>query len=130
MPSMNFQLTKRQQEIMELLILGKRADGIALELHISINTVRRHLSLIYRHFGVTSQAQAIAIFFSAQKKQTPPAKSFVEETKLSEREQGVMALYQKGLGPKQIAAILSLAPSTVREYARRARNKIDAKTTQ
>lgn len=53
------ELTTRQLEIVELLLRGVRVPTIARTLFISPSTVRNHLSRIYRHFGVHSQADLL-----------------------------------------------------------------------
>ena len=52
-------LTRRQNEILRRLAEGQRVEGIARDLFLSQSTVRNHLSIIYRRFGVGSQSQLI-----------------------------------------------------------------------
>ncbi len=52
-------LTARQQEVLERLMAGQRAPGIARDLFLSQSTVRNHLSAIFRQFDVHSQSQLI-----------------------------------------------------------------------
>ncbi len=54
-------LSARQWEIMSRLLQGERAPAIAKELFLSPSTVRNHLSMIYRRFGVHSQAELLAL---------------------------------------------------------------------
>lgn len=53
------ELTTRQLEIVEMLLHGARVSTIARTLYISPSTVRNHLSTIYRHFNVHSQAELL-----------------------------------------------------------------------
>jgi DNA-binding CsgD family transcriptional regulator len=55
------ELTARQQEILERLMAGQRAPGIARDLYLSQNTVRNHLSAIFRRYKVHSQSQLIEL---------------------------------------------------------------------
>lgn len=48
-------LTKRQIEIIELVILGKTNEEIASQLFISVNTVKTHLNNIYRELNVSNR---------------------------------------------------------------------------
>ena len=48
-------LTKREKEVAELLIEGLRYEDIAEQLHISINTVKRHIQNIYKKADVTTR---------------------------------------------------------------------------
>jgi len=53
-------LTPREYEILTMLADGKTTGGIALELVISIETVRSHVKAVLRKLGVHSRAAAIA----------------------------------------------------------------------
>ena len=52
-------LSTRQWEILNKLQAGDRVPTIAKELFISQSTVRNHLSTIFQHFGVHSQAELL-----------------------------------------------------------------------
>jgi len=51
-------LTRRQQEVLDLLIKGKSNKEIALALKLGEGTVKVHLAAIFRHFGVNNRAAA------------------------------------------------------------------------
>jgi LuxR family maltose regulon positive regulatory protein len=53
-------LTKREQEVMALIIAGRSNQQIADTLVISLGTVKRHISNIYRKLGVRRRTQAVA----------------------------------------------------------------------
>ena len=55
-------LTERQQEVMELLVLGRTNQEIADELDISVGTVKNHVHKIFSELGVGSREHAIAIY--------------------------------------------------------------------
>ncbi len=52
------ELTDREWEVLELVVVGKRNKEIAEELCLSVLTVQNHLHHIYRKLGVTSRTQA------------------------------------------------------------------------
>ncbi len=52
-------LTKKEQEIIELLKYGKLNKEIAETLSVSLHTVKNHLKNIYRKLGVRNRAEAI-----------------------------------------------------------------------
>jgi DNA-binding CsgD family transcriptional regulator len=54
-------LTRRQAEVLRLLAVGRGTDGIAADLFISPQTVRKHLEHVYARLGVHSRAEAIAL---------------------------------------------------------------------
>ncbi len=53
-----FMLTRRQREVLDLLIKGKSNKEIALALKLGEGTVKVHLAAIFRHFGVNNRAAA------------------------------------------------------------------------
>jgi DNA-binding NarL/FixJ family response regulator len=54
-------LTTREIEVMTLVAGGKTNGQIAEELHLSINTVKRHLNNVFLKLGVTTRTQAINV---------------------------------------------------------------------
>jgi DNA-binding CsgD family transcriptional regulator len=57
------QLTKRQRQILNLLICGHPRKAIAASLGISEHTTNDHVKDIYRHFAVHSQIELANRFF-------------------------------------------------------------------
>ena len=58
------QLSKRERSILEALSKGLTNRELSLELGISINTVKFHLSNLFDKLAVRNRAQAIAYFYS------------------------------------------------------------------
>ncbi|NOT04446.1 MAG: response regulator transcription factor [Anaerolineales bacterium] len=56
-----FNLTEREQEVLNAVALGERSKEIALKLKITERTVKAHLASIYNKLGVDSRAGAIAV---------------------------------------------------------------------
>ena len=56
-------LGARELEILELLLAGQRNRAIAKQLGISENTVKFHITKIFRKLGVTSRAEVVATVF-------------------------------------------------------------------
>ena len=54
------ELTEREREVLELLAGGRRPGEIAGELHLSVKTVKNHLTNVYQKLGVGTGAQAVA----------------------------------------------------------------------
>ena len=52
-------LTKREQEVFELLVQDKTTKDIAQELFISEKTVRNHISNAIQKLGVKGRSQAV-----------------------------------------------------------------------
>lgn len=59
-------LTKRERDVVSLLLMGLRVNGVAERLHLSHYTVRNHLKRIFRKAGVNSQGQLLLKLNSLQ----------------------------------------------------------------
>lgn len=57
--SNNYNLTQREQEVLQLLIEGACNQTIAQNLFITVATVKAHLTAIFEKLGVDSRAMAI-----------------------------------------------------------------------
>jgi DNA-binding NarL/FixJ family response regulator len=47
-----------------MILAGKNVKGIALQLGLSIHTVREHLQFVYRKLGVHGRDELMAMFIS------------------------------------------------------------------
>lgn len=56
----DYQLSKREKEVLELLVQGKGLKIISSELFISYDTVRSHIKNIYEKLHVASLTEAVA----------------------------------------------------------------------
>ena len=65
-------LTRREKDVLQLLIDGRRVSSIARALYLSPQTVRNHLKAIFRKLGAHSQAELLDSLRAAQEA-TPPA---------------------------------------------------------
>lgn len=63
-----FQISKREREIMGLILQGKSNKEIEDLLYISYNTVKNHIYNIYQKMGVNSRSQMIHTVLQAQSK--------------------------------------------------------------
>lgn len=54
-------LSSRQREIVSRLLAGERVPEIARAIFLSQNTVRNHLTAVFRKFGVHSQVELLAV---------------------------------------------------------------------
>jgi PAS domain S-box-containing protein len=60
-PTAHPHLTPRQTEVLRLLEYGRSTTQIAVELHLSTETVRNHIRHILRALGVHSRLEAVAL---------------------------------------------------------------------
>lgn len=62
-----YDLTDREQEVLTLLVDGLEYKEIASNMNVSPNTIRNHISNIYKKLHVTSKAQAIRVYMNKSK---------------------------------------------------------------
>jgi DNA-binding NarL/FixJ family response regulator len=60
------QLTRREGEVLELLVRGLTNKGIAREMAISENTVKRYLKSVFQKLDVDSRSGAVAVALTKQ----------------------------------------------------------------
>ncbi|HRD62309.1 MAG TPA: LuxR C-terminal-related transcriptional regulator, partial [Nocardioides sp.] len=58
-PLMTNPLTEREGQVLELVAQLCTTDEIAAEMYLSVNTVKTHLSSIFRKFGVSRRGDAV-----------------------------------------------------------------------
>jgi DNA-binding CsgD family transcriptional regulator len=58
-------LTRREGEVLRLTARGLRSAEIAVELGITVPTVKRHLTTIYRKLAVDNRVEATVRYFAA-----------------------------------------------------------------
>lgn len=61
-----YDLTRREEEVLRLLIAGKSFAAIAGELFVSVNTVKTHVRHIYRKMGVNRKEDLSERVFGAR----------------------------------------------------------------
>ena len=62
-PASALHLTKRQNEVLELLSEGASTDQIAATLHLSRETVRNYVRQVLRALGAHSRLEAVALAY-------------------------------------------------------------------
>lgn len=60
-PHRHFGLTARENQILQLLARGQANKSIAVELSITVGTVKLHLYKIYKKLGVSSRTEAMRV---------------------------------------------------------------------
>lgn len=63
----DYQLTDRETEVLGKLVEGMEYKEIAQFMNVSPNTIRNHVSNIYKKLHVTSKAQAIRVYMNQKK---------------------------------------------------------------
>ncbi|HZR84570.1 MAG TPA: response regulator [Candidatus Binatia bacterium] len=65
-------LTRREHEVMELMIIGKTSREIAATLRLSPRTVEGHRRMVFLKMGVSSASQLVRVVLSAREADSPP----------------------------------------------------------
>lgn len=60
----DYNLTEREKEVLTYLVEGLEYKEIGIKMIISPNTIRNHISNIYKKLHVTSKTQAIRVFLN------------------------------------------------------------------
>ena len=60
MPGLVTPLSDRELEVLHLLAAGKQNQDIANELHMALNTVKKHVTHIFEKLGATNRTEATA----------------------------------------------------------------------
>ena len=61
----NYNLTRREEQIVSYLLNGKRNEEIAAQLVISLNTLKKHLMNIYKKMNINSKNQILTMIRQA-----------------------------------------------------------------
>jgi len=62
----DYDLTKREKEVLKILPRGITAKAMASELFLTEATIKTHLASIYRKLGVANRTQAVAVGLDAK----------------------------------------------------------------
>lgn len=60
----DYNLTDREKEVLTFLVEGLEYKEIGMKINVSPNTIRNHISNIYKKLHVTSKTQAIRVFLN------------------------------------------------------------------
>ncbi len=59
-----YRLTRAEARLAGLMARGKRLDGVAETMGVSVNTARTHLKRIFTKTGTSSQAELVHLLLS------------------------------------------------------------------
>lgn len=61
-------ISKREREIIDLILKGKSNKEIEADLYISISTVKNHIYALYQKLGINSRGQLVHLILESQRK--------------------------------------------------------------
>lgn len=69
-PRPEYGLSRRQEEIMDLVLAGRSNTEISRELFLAEKTVKNHINHIFARLGVRARAEAVALWLGGATQQT------------------------------------------------------------
>ena len=61
------ELSKRQRQVLSLLLSGVSERQLAERIELSAGTVHKYVTSIYRYFGVTTRAELMALWIPTRR---------------------------------------------------------------
>ena len=118
------QLTPRERDVVELLLLGCDNTEISKNLNIAPRTVKAHFSRLYLRFGIADGIKRVKLcnllsaegFMSTDRSD----KAFL----VSERKQQVIELVAQGLNNRQMAVLMGTSEHVIKNYLRSIYDKL------
>ena len=126
-----FGITRREAEVLALVVQGKTNAQIAATLFLSVGTVRKHLEHLYAKLGVATRTQAATRAIEACAPATAedqrllsallhpggnPQDASLDAYGLTGREALILALLATGKSNAEIALELAISPQTVKKH--------------
>jgi DNA-binding NarL/FixJ family response regulator len=59
--NIKIKLTKRQDQIIDFLLRGDSYTDIAIQLNLSVNTVRKHITILYKKLKINNRTSLFKI---------------------------------------------------------------------
>lgn len=112
-------LQPREAELLAYLASGCRADDIAAQLGVRVQTIRTRTKFLYRRLGVRSRAELLRIR-AVRQTFCAPWTHLPDEPweRLTPRHREILRGLLRGLNEKEVAQGLGLSPHTVHEHVR------------
>lgn len=111
----SFELSLREQQVLQLIAGAESNKSIARELGLSIHTVKRHVVRIIAKMNVDSRAEAAARWRALQMPPVPPAAAAPMDV-FTSRERDVIERVVLGQSNMEIASQLSVSVNTVKRH--------------
>lgn len=120
-------LSKTQNDIVYYLTQGYAYLEISDALNLSINTIKRHIKLIYQRLSINSKHELIDLLQKGELTINPiiikPTKSNMKFINVTEKENKILTLLNKKKTVKEIATELSITQISTKYYIRKLKQK-------
>ncbi len=129
-----FDLTRREADVLALLVQGKSNVMMARMLFIAPGTVRKHLERVYAKLGVANRTEAagrafqVAAPVAGDDPVAPAAADRLSQLGLTPRELEVLRWVAPGKTNAEIAVLLYISPETVRTHLHNVFSKLGVRT--
>lgn len=107
-------LTRREQDIIQLLLLGCDIAEISKHLSIARRTVKAHFGRIYLRFGIMGGIKRVKLATLLLSRDLMPFDRSESPVHANEREQTMMKLVAQGLSNRQMAAIMGTSEHAIK----------------
>jgi DNA-binding NarL/FixJ family response regulator len=111
------QLTPREQDIIQFLLLGCDITEISKNLNIAPRTVKAHLTRIYLRFGIIGGVKRVKLA-NLLLSESLNSDCVQEPFTRNERERLVIELVAQGLNNRQLAAALGISEHVIKNKLR------------
>ncbi|HLV88385.1 MAG TPA: helix-turn-helix transcriptional regulator [Candidatus Sulfotelmatobacter sp.] len=107
-------LTPREQDIIELLLLGYDITEISKHLSIAPRTVKAHFGRIYLRFGIMGGIKRVKLATLLLSKGLIPSEPNQSPVSANERERQMIKLVAQGLNNRQMATVMGTSEHVIK----------------
>ena len=118
------QLTPRERDIVELLLLGCDNTEISKNLNIAPRTVKAHFSLLYLRFGIVDGIKRVKLYNLVVSEAFMRTDRGDKSVDANERKQQVIELVARGLNNRQMAVVMRTSEHVIKTNLRSIYDKL------
>ena len=128
-PDLNCLLSPRELEVLRLVAAGASNAQVALDLALSVHTVKKHVAKLLLKLKVDSRSEAALMYRGATFHDSLPAPAPAPALQeLTTRERDVLLRMAEGANNQRIAAELALSINTVKRHSTRIFSKLGVRS--
>jgi DNA-binding NarL/FixJ family response regulator len=118
------QLTPRERDIVELLLLGCDNTEISKNLNIAPRTVKAHFSRLYLRFGIVDGIKRVKLCNLVVSEEFMRTDDGDKSFDANERKQQVIELVAQGLNNRQMAVVMGTSQHVIKNNLRSIYDKL------